>query len=127
MLAAADAALCTSGTITLEVAAAGVPTVAAYRASWLTAAMVRRMVRVDTANLVNLVLGRKVVPEFLQERCTPGNLEAAIGALLTDPAAGAVQRAAFDEAMRALGRGGEPPDERAARSILDFLARRRPG
>ena len=69
-LAAADAALCTSGTVTLEVAAAGVPTVVAYRASPLTAAIVRRLARVDTVTLVNLVIGRKAVPEFLQESCT---------------------------------------------------------
>jgi lipid-A-disaccharide synthase len=126
-LAAADAALCTSGTVTLEVAAMGVPTVAAYRTSWLTAAMVRRMVRIDTASLVNLVVGRKVVPEFLQERCTTGNLAVALRPLLSDPAAGAAQRAAFEEAMRALGRDGPPPDERAARSVLDFLERRTAG
>ena len=124
-MAAADAALCTSGTITLEVAALGVPTVAAYRTSRLTAAVIRRMVRVDTASLVNLVVGRKAVPEFLQERCTAGNLAAALRPLLADPAAGAAQRAAFDEAMRALGRDGPPPDERAARSVLAFLERRR--
>ena len=84
-MAAADAALATSGTITLELAAAGVPTVAAYRASRLTAAMVRRMALVDTANLVNLIVGRKVVPEFLQERCTAGNLASALGPLLRRP------------------------------------------
>jgi lipid-A-disaccharide synthase len=124
-LAAADAALCTSGTITLEVAAAGVPMAAAYRTSWLTAAMVRRLALVDTANLVNLVIGRRAVPEFLQERCTPAELAAAVGVLLGDRAAAAAQRGAFDEAMRALGRDGAPPEERAARSVLDFLARRR--
>lgn len=124
-MAAADAALCTSGTITLEAAAVGVPTVAAYRTSWLTAAMVRRMVRVDTASLVNLVTGLKVVPEFLQENATADNLVAALRPLLHDPDAGAAQRSAFDEAMRSLGRDGPPPDERAARSILGFLERRR--
>ena len=124
-LAIADAALCTSGTITLETAAAGVPTVAAYRTSWLTAAMVRRMLRVDTASLVNLVVGRKVVPELLQERCTAENIVGVLRPLLADPAAGAHQRAAFDEAMHALGRDGQPPDERAAQSVLSFLGQRR--
>ena len=126
-MAAADAALATSGTITLETAALGVPMVAAYRASWVTAAMVRRLARIDTANLVNLVVGRTVVPEFLQEHCTAGALNAALRPLLADPAAGATQRAAFDEAMTALGRGGPPPDERAARSVLSFLDRRSRG
>ena len=123
-MAAADAALCTSGTITLETAALGVPTVVAYRASGLTAALVRRLIRVDTVTLVNLVVGRKVVPEYLQEDCTPDRLAAALRPLLPDAGAGAVQRAAFDEAMSALGRGGPHPDERAARSVLAFLDRR---
>ncbi len=123
-MAAADAALCTSGTVALEIAALAVPTVVAYRASRLTAAIVRRLIRVDTATLVNLVVGRKAVPEFLQERCTAANLAQAVRRLLADPAAAAEQRAAFDEAMAALGRYGAPPDERAARSVLDFLDRR---
>ncbi len=123
-MAAADAALCTSGTVTLETAALGVPMVAAYRTSWLTAAVVRRVSQVDTANLVNLVVGRNVVPEFLQEYCTVEALTGVLRPLLADPAAGAAQRAAFVEAMAALGRGGPSPDERAARSVLGFLDRR---
>jgi lipid-A-disaccharide synthase len=122
--AAGDAALCTSGTVTLETAAADVPTVVAYRASPLTAAIVRRLVRVDTATLVNLVIGRKAVPEFLQERCTAANLADAVARLLADPDAAGAQRAAFDEAMVALGRDGPAPDQRAARSVLNFLERR---
>jgi lipid-A-disaccharide synthase len=85
------------------------------------------MVRVGTGTLVNLVVGRKAVPEFFQESCTPGALETALRPLLADPAAGDAQRVAFDEAMTALGRDGPPPDERAARSVIDFLDRRRAG
>lgn len=125
-MAAADAALCTSGTVTLETAALGVPMVAAYRASALTAALVRRLVRVDTASLVNLVVGRKAVPEFLQEACTPDALASALRPLLSRPAAADEQRAAFAEALHALGRGTDP-DERAARSVLEFLERRERG
>ena len=124
-MASAHAALCTSGTIALEVASLGVPMVVGYRTSRLTAALVRRLVRVDTATLVNLVTGRKLVPEFLQEQYRPDLLAEALGPLLIDKAAGDVQRAGFDDAMQLLGRFGPPPDERAARSVLDFLARRR--
>lgn len=124
-MASADAALCTSGTIALEVAALGVPMVVGYRTSQLTAALVRRLVRVDTATLVNLVTGRKLVPEFLQEQYRPDLLADALRPLLTGKEAGDAQRAGFDEAMQLLGRFGPPPDERAARSVLDFLARRR--
>jgi len=121
--AAADLALVTSGTVTLEMAAAGTAMVSAYRTSWLTAAIVRRLVRVDTANLVNLVGGARVVPEFLQERCTAGEIAPALLRLLEEPDSRAAQLAAFGPVMAALGQGGEAPSSRAARSVLEALGR----
>ena len=67
----ARAALAKSGTVTLELALAGVPMVAAYRVSWLEAVVARRMVKVSSVILPNLVLGENVVPEFMQQACTP--------------------------------------------------------
>ncbi len=127
--AAADLALVTSGTVTLEMAAAATPMVSAYRTSWLTAAIVRRLVRVDTANLVNLVSGGGVVPEFLQERCAAAGIAPALLTLMEQPEARAAQLAAFGRVMAALGQGGEPPSVRAARSVLEALGRlpARPG
>lgn len=120
--AAADVALCASGTVTLELAAAGTPMVAAYRTTWLTSQIVRRVIRVDTANLVNLVSGEKVVPEFLQEYCTVDALHSACMPLLQrDNHSGAAQRAVFEQVMTTLGRGGPSPAERAARSTLGAL------
>lgn len=119
--AAADAALAASGTVTLELAAAGVPMVAVYRTAWLTAQIVRRIVTVNTANLVNLITCGNAVPEFLQEHFTT---EAAVGALLPlfdDSPERARQRHAFAEAMASLGRGGPDPGLRAARSVLGAL------
>jgi lipid-A-disaccharide synthase len=116
--AAADAALAASGTVSLELAAAGTPMVIAYAASPLTAWMVKRMVRIDTATLVNLVTGTRAVPEFLFEDCTPDRITPAVERLLTEPEAAAAQRAAGERAMELLGRGGEPPGLRAARSVL---------
>lgn len=121
--AAADAALVTSGTVTLEMAAAGTPMVSAYRTSWMTAAIVRRMLRVDTANLVNLVGGAKVVPEFLQERCRAELILPALSDLMAGGAGRALQLAAFAGVLGALGRGGEPPSIRAARSVIGQLER----
>ena len=121
--AAADLALVTSGTVTLEMAAAATPMVSAYRTSWLTAAIVRRLVRIDTANLVNLVGGLGVVPEFLQERCAPARIAPALLTLMEEPEARAAQLAAFGRVLAALGQGGEPPSARAARSVLGALGR----
>jgi lipid-A-disaccharide synthase len=124
--AAADLALVTSGTVTLEMAAAGTPMVSAYRTSWLTAAIVRRLARVDTANLVNLVGGADVVPEFLQEDCRAERIAPAVLALLEGEGGRAVQLAAFERVVTALGRGGEGPSVRAARSVLEVLGQSPP-
>ncbi len=121
--AAADAALCASGTVVLEIAAAGTPMVAAYRTTWLTAQIVRRIVKVRTANLVNLIAGTDVVPEFLQEYCTPRVLERELSKLLNDPSSAEDQRSAFDNVLQTLGRGGQPPAERAAASVLRAIGR----
>ncbi len=116
---AAGVALAASGTVSLELAAAGTPMVIAYDMNWMTWQIVSRMVRVDTVTLVNLVTGRKAVPEFLGPACKPALIAAALSALLEDPAAAGAQRAAMDETMRLLGRGAEPPGLRAARAVLD--------
>ena len=78
-MVALRAALAKSGTVTLELALAGIPMVTAYKVSALEAFIGRgRMLRVDTAILTNLVLGEKVVPEFLQHDCTAENLVAVL-------------------------------------------------
>ena len=82
------------------------------------------MVKIDYANLVNLLLGREAVPEFLQYDCTPERLAAAVGALLSDPAARAAQIEAYDTATAKLGRGLSRPSLRAADEILGMIAER---
>ncbi|MDT8345526.1 MAG: lipid-A-disaccharide synthase, partial [Thermohalobaculum sp.] len=119
--AAADAGLVASGTVTLEMAAGGTPHVAAYRAAPLTAMIVRRLLRVETANLVNLASGSRAVPEFYQEAATADALVPAVSRLLGDTPERAAQIAAAEAALTALGRGGEAPSLRAARSVLRVL------
>lgn len=124
--AMADAALAASGTVSLELAAQGAPMVIAYAANALTAAVVRRMVRIDTVTLVNLVTETRAVPEFLLGDCRAGLIAPAVARLLDDPAAAEAQRDAADRAMALLGRGGEAPGLRAARSVLSAVASRPP-
>jgi len=126
VMAAAEAALATSGTVALELAAVATPHVIAYRANALTAAVVRRMVRIDTASPVNLVAGRHVTPELLQEHCTPQALADALERLLGDVDAIATQKAAMNDVMTALGRGGPPPSMRAADAVLELIAPSKP-
>jgi lipid-A-disaccharide synthase len=122
--AASNAALAASGTVALELAMARVPSVIAYRVSPLTHAVVRRMVRIDHAHLLNLILGRTVVPELIQQDCTSERLAAAVDGLLTDPAARALQIEACQEALRRLGLGGVSPGLRAADAVLAIIAAR---
>jgi lipid-A-disaccharide synthase len=124
---AANAALAASGTVTTELALARVPFVSAYRVGWLTYALARPLFKLPHFTLVNLLLKRGAVPEFLQGAASPQSLADAVTPLLTVPEAAARQRNDLDEAMRLLGRGGEPPSLRAAQAILDFVRSRRAG
>lgn len=122
--AAADAALAASGTVTLELALAGVPMVVAYRMHPATVWLARRLVSVKHVSLVNLILDRGAVPELLLEACRPPALADAVERLLGDEeGARREQVAAFREALRLLGRGGEPPSRKAAAVILGIIAK----
>ena len=118
---AADVALAASGTVTTELALAGTPMVVGYRVGSLTYALASLIMNVRYITLVNVLLGREAVPEFVQSRCTPQNLADAVIALLTDKGAALHERADLEKAAQMLGKGGEAPSLRAARVILEFV------
>lgn len=120
--AAADAALAASGTVALELALSRTPAVIAYRLNALSAFAARRLIRVSHVALPNIIAGRTVMPELLQENCRPDRLADAIESLLKDPEARAVQQAGIADVARALGEGGEAPSRRAARAVLEAIA-----
>lgn len=122
-MAAADVALAVSGTVSLDLAAAATPHVVAYRAHPLTAAIVRRLVKVAFASPVNLVAGREAVPEFCQERCRAPLLTAALAELLDDAARVAWQRRAMADVVAALKPAGASPSTLAARAVLELVRR----
>jgi lipid-A-disaccharide synthase len=119
--AAAEAGLIKSGTSSLEMATAGVPHLVAYRVNPVTAAIVRRLVRVPFASLVNLLAERAVVPEYLQQDATPAALADALSTLLTDPGAAAAQRTAFAEVLARLRPPEGLPSAAAAAIVLDSM------
>jgi len=119
--AACDVAMAASGTVAVELAVAGLATVIAYRVSPLTAFVARRIVKLPYASLPNILLGREVQPELLQENCTPEKLAAALAHLLEDPDARSAQVAAVGEAVKMLNPGGAAPSTRAARIILGLI------
>ncbi len=121
--AAASAALTKSGTSTLELALAGVPMAVTYRVNAMSAWMARRMIRVRHVAMVNLLAGREVVPELLQQNCRPDKLAAIVRQMLHDPAMAAAQRAAFGALLEGLHPPGETPSAAAAREILAVLDR----
>ena len=115
---AATAALAASGTVSLELAASRTPMVIAYDMSWFSWQVISRLMKIDTVTLVNLVAETKAVPEFLGPACRPGPVGAAFARLLAVPSERERQIAALDLTMERLGRGGEAPGLRAARSVL---------
>ena len=119
--AAADIALAASGTVSLELAANRVPMVIGYDMAPVSRALIGWMLRTDTVTLVNLVSETRAVPEYLGARCRPGPMADALAKLFQDDAARAAQIAAMDLTMDRLGRGGEPPGLRAARSVLGAI------
>jgi lipid-A-disaccharide synthase len=120
---AADAALAASGTVTTELALARTPMVVGYRVGAITYALALPFFSIKYFTLVNLLLDRPAVPEFLQGACNPQNLADAVVPLLTDKAKAAAQVRDLDEAAKLLGEGGEPPSLRAAQALLGFVQR----
>ena len=117
----ARAALAASGTVTLELAVAGVPTVVAYKISLLEELVGHLMVRTPTIVLANLVLGENIMPEFVQRAATPERLAAALLPLIGPSRARSRQLAAFarfDEIM-GIGRARR---RRRADVVLGMLA-----
>lgn len=126
--AAANAALAASGTVSLELAIARCPMVIAYKVSHFTAFLIRHfLARIRFATIVNLLEGRAVIPELLQEHCNSAELATTVGQLLRDPDARRAQIEEAAPALRHLGVGSVLPSTRAARVILDVIAARTGG
>jgi lipid-A-disaccharide synthase len=117
VMAAADVILVASGTATLEAALLGVPMVVCYRVSRVTEVLVRLLVRVRWASLPNLVAGRAIVPEILQDELSGERLAVEARRLLDDPLAATAQRAAFRDLRARLGEPGVA--DRAARAVIE--------
>ena len=123
----ASAALAKSGTVTLELALSGVPMVAAYRLGTAEAFILRRAIRVQSVILANIVIGKDVIPEFLQENCTPEKLSQALGEVLAESTLRRQQVEAFATLDEVMSTGNEPPSVRAADIVLATMRKRPTG
>lgn len=124
-MAASDLALAASGTVALELALARLPTVIAYRMNVITNMIARRVVKLDHVNLVNILLKREAVPEYILENCSADNLARGLAELFRSEEKRAQQIVSYEEAMLQLGEGGTAPGARAAEIILKLIARKR--
>jgi lipid-A-disaccharide synthase len=118
-------ALCASGTATLEVGLLGTPMIVLYRLARWSYLLARLLVRLPNFAMVNLVLGREVVPELLQGEAVPERIGAEASRLLADGEARARMRAGLAELRPRLGEGGA--SARAAREVAAVLERARRG
>jgi lipid-A-disaccharide synthase len=119
--AASAAALTKSGTSTLELAMAGAPMLVSQRGNPISVAIFRRMLTVPYLSILNLIAGQEIVPELLQQDCTPERIAAALVPLLADPAAAAAQRAACHAVLAQLAPAVGTPSDAAAAEVLALL------
>jgi lipid-A-disaccharide synthase len=123
-LAAADAAIVSSGTATIEAALLDVPMVVVYRVTPLTAFLAKPLVRTPFFSMVNLIAGKRAVPELIQSDFTPDRVAAEIVRLLNDQSARETLRRDLAEVRRRLGPPGAV--ERAADAILQLIPAAQP-
>ena len=121
----AHAALAKSGTVTLELALSGIPMVTAYRVGAVEAFILRRAVRVTSVILANLVIGEDVIPEYLQEDCTPEKLAPALSELLTESPLRRRQVEAFARLDQIMSTGNKSPSVLAADIVLAAMRKGR--
>jgi len=118
-LARADVAIASTGTVTMECAFFGVPTVTLYKTSWLTYQIARRIVTVKSLTMPNLLASAEVYPEFVQDAATPENLAGAALDLLQNETRRAQIKQQLAQVISTLGRPGAP--KRAADAISSLF------
>ena len=111
--------MCASGTATLEVGLIGTPMIVLYRVSWFTSLLGRMLLRVPHVGLVNLVLGREVAPELLQDDVRPDHIRSVVERLLGDRSALLAMRRDLEPLRERLGESGA--SRRAAEEVAAVL------
>lgn len=122
---ASSAAIAASGTVALELAICHIPHIIGYKVSPLTAFIADKFLKIQFVNLSNIMLGREVVPELLQEQCIAGNIVRYINELLSHGELYHRQMDGFDKVKALLSNGEQTPSDNAADFILDLISRTR--
>ena len=114
-------AINTSGSVALELARAGTPMISVYKCGWFFERILKTFVKVKSANLINIILEKNVVPEFLFEKCTTISIENSVKDLLSNVSLRKKQKDFFKKAIRLLSTTEQRPSEKAAKISLKFL------
>ncbi|HEX8091599.1 MAG TPA: lipid-A-disaccharide synthase [Blastocatellia bacterium] len=114
----AEFAVVASGTATVEAALAGTPMVIIYRGSELNWHLIRPLIHLDTFGMVNLIAGRRIVPELMQADATGERIAAEVRAIVSDAARLSRMRRDLEEVRERLRAGGAEGAERAARAVM---------
>ena len=120
-MAASNVALAASGTVALELALARVPSVIAYKVNVITSWIVKVLISSQYANLINILLDREAVPEFIQEQCNGRNLAESLDYLLKDDKAYKAQQDSAEEAIKLLRSEEGLPSDVAASTVLSLI------
>jgi lipid-A-disaccharide synthase len=123
VLGHSEFAVVASGTATVEAALAGTPMIIIYRGSELNWRIIRPLIHLDTFGMVNLIAGRRVVPELMQRDATGERIAAEASAVLSDPARLARMKQDLDRVREALAAGGGSAADRAAGSLMEAIGK----
>lgn len=116
---ASSVAVAASGTVALELAILDVPHIVAYKVSPFSAWLARKFLKIEFVNLSNILLGREIIPELLQERCIPVNIRTYIQQILRKDVLLDKQLSGFVKVREILGFGEQTPSDNAAKIILN--------
>lgn len=121
----ADVAIAASGTVALELAIVGVPHIIAYKVPKLTEWIARHFIHIQFVNLTNILLGREIVPELLQESCNPANIMAYIEQFLNKQSLYSRQMEGFEKLRQKLGMGEQTPSDNACKAIMELITKQK--
>ena len=118
---ASSAAIAASGTVALELAICDIPHIIAYKVAPLTAFLAKRFLHIQFVNLSNILLGREIIPELLQERCVKGNIRNYILELLRHEDLYHRQMEGFAKVRKILGQAEQTPSQNASDIIFELI------
>lgn len=119
---ASTAAIAASGTVALELAICDIPHIIAYKVSAFSAYFVRKFLHIEFVNLSNILLGREIIPELLQERCVSGNIRGYISEILNGGNLYTKQIEGFAKVREILGQGMQTPSKNVCDIILKTIS-----